>query len=516
MTKINNIPVYDAILGEDGGMLRISLVDLPAVMSDFVAFKHQEQPLRFRIEDEEQRRVLGVVMRADFPIYRRDDDGTEYYLIYRADTIKAMAEKYLVEGRQNLVNTMHKKDSDVEDVNMTQWFIKDTAKGVSPDGFSEIADGSLFAEYHVVNDEVWEKIKDGTFKGFSLEGYFHFVPENDTKDVQRIVDDLDGKFNEQPKRKHKMSKVKRILQALAAVLLGAVTTDKGVLAWDGDEDLKAGDRVWIKDEDGNRSDPEDGDYRTDDRKVIRVADRVVVEIVDDEAQVSEEGSAQEQLSSVDTDNGRLEWDGDGDLEAGVAVFVYDAEGNRVAAPDGDYRTGDGKVIRVADGVVSEIVDDRAEVEEGRADFHKEFKEHCVKMEASYDEIYQNIYEALSARGVKDFWVVNAGPDFAVASIWDEESMSERTYRYGLSTAEDGTVTIAEGEPVEVKLMYVPVDFVSPFDNSRDEEMEQLRAELERLRKKPAAEPCHTAFSQSMGKVKTGNKGLDRIAELMAR
>ena len=513
MTKIDNIPVYDAILGEDGGMLRISLVDLPAVMSDFVAFKNQEQPLRFRIEDEEQRRVLGVVMRADFPIYRRDEDGTEYYLIYRADTIKAMAEKYLVEGRQNLVNTMHKKGSDVEDVNMTQWFIKDTANGVSPEGFSEIADGSLFAEYHVENDEVWEKIKDGTYKGFSLEGYFHFVPENDTQDVQRIVDDLDGKFKEQPKRKHKMSKVKRILQALAAVLLGAVTTDKGVLAWDGDEDLKAGDRVWIEDEDGNRSDPEDGDYRTDDRKVIRVADGVVTEIVDDEAEVSEEGSAEEQLSSVDTDNGRLEWDGDGDLEAGVAVYVYDAEGNRVAAPDGDYRTEDGKVIRVADGRVSEIVDDRAEVEEGRAAFNAQ----RVQMEASYDEIYGNIRAAIEQRrGNNNFYIDEAGSDFAVIAVYDEDTFNVRHYRYGLSTAEDGTVTLDEGDAVEVKMMFVPVDFVSPFDSNRDEEMEKLRAEVERLRKKPAAEPCHTAFSQSMGKVKTGNKGLDRIAELMSR
>lgn len=513
MTKIDNIPVYDAVLGEDGGMLRISLVDLPAVMSDFVAFEHQEQPLRFRIDDEEQRRVLGVVMRADFPIYRRDEDGTEYYLIYRAETIKAMAEKYLVEGRQNFVNIMHEEGSDVEGVNMVQWFIKDSTKGVSPEGFGEIADGSLFADFHIENDEVWEQIKAGTYKGFSLEGYFHFVPENDTEDVQRIVRDMDGKFEEKPKRKHKMSKVKRILQALAAVLLGAVTTDKGVLAWDGDEDLKAGDRVWIEDEDGNRSDPEDGDYRTDDRKIIRVASNVVTEIVDDEAEVSNgEGEGRnEELQSVETDNGRLEWDGEGDLEAGVAVYVYDEDGNRVAAPDGEYRTQDGKVIRVENGVVAEIVDDQAEVEEGRAAFNAQ----RVKMEASYDEIYGNIRAAIEQRrGNSNFYIDEAGSDFAVISVYDEDTFNVRHFRYGLRTAEDGSVTLDEGDAVEVKLMFVPVDFVSPFDSNRDEEMEQLRAEVERLRKKPAAEPCHTAFSQSMGKVKTGNKGLDRIAELM--
>lgn len=503
MTKINNIPVYDAVLGADGGMLRISLVDLPAVESDFVAFAKQEQPVVFRIQDEEQRRVFGVIMRADFPIYRRDDDGTEYYLIYRAGTIKAMAEKYLVEGRQNNVNTMHEAGSDVEDVHLVQWFIKNSAQGVSPEGFDEIADGSLFAEFHVENDDVWNAIKDGTYKGFSLEGYFHFIPEN-------------GKVEnngQKPQRTNKkMSRIKKIIKALASVMLGAVTTDKGILAWDGDEDLKAGDRVWIEDEDGNRSDPEDGDYRPDDRKVIRVANNEVTEIVDDEAQVAEQPSAsEEEMAGVDTDNGRLEWDGDEDLAAGMAVYVRDGDGNRVAAPDGEYRTEDGKVIRVSGGVVSEIVDDRAEVDEGRAQFHAK----CVKMAASYDEIYGNIRAAIAERkGDEDFYIEEAGADFVVIGVWDEETHNARHNRYGLRTAEDGSVSLDEGDAVEVKMMWVPIDFVSPFDSNRDEEIAQLRAELDALKKKPAAEPCHTAFAQSMQKVKTGNKGLDRIAELM--
>ena len=67
IVKIDGIPVYDASLGEDGGMLRISLVNAPAVMADFVAFAKQKPVQMYRIEDEEQRRVLGVVMRADFP-----------------------------------------------------------------------------------------------------------------------------------------------------------------------------------------------------------------------------------------------------------------------------------------------------------------------------------------------------------------------------------------------------------------------------------------------------------------
>ena len=163
---IGGIPVYDAIISDDAtGMFKFSLVDDPAVMSYFLAFDNNRKVLMYKVEDEEKRLVRGVVMRADFPIYRYDQNFGEYYIIYKADQIRVMAEKYLLESRQNAVNLMHKKDSDGDGVQMVQYFIKDTNAGVNPTGFEEIADGSLFAEFHIVNDDVWNQVKDGTFKG---------------------------------------------------------------------------------------------------------------------------------------------------------------------------------------------------------------------------------------------------------------------------------------------------------------------------------------------------------------
>lgn len=517
IVKIDGIPVYDATLGEDGGMLRISLVDAPAVMADFVAFAHQKPVQMYRIEDEEQRMVLGVVMRADFPIYRRDDRIGEYYIIYRADTIREMAQKYLAEGRQNNVNLMH-QGGDVEGVEMVQYFIK--GKGLQPEGFEDIADGSLFAEFHVLDDAIWEKVKDGTYKGFSLEGYFDLVPEEDKEDVQRIVDDLDGKFNETQKPNKKM-KVKKFLKALGEALLkmGTITTDKGILAWDGEEDLKEGDRVYLEDEEGNRSDVEDGEYRTDDGKVINVVDGVVASINDDSAEVAPQDEQPETFGSVNTDKGEIRWEGEGDLAEGVEVFVLDEEGNRTAPEDGEYTTEDGKVIRVEDGKVAEIRDPEAEV----APELRAFRAKVQKMEASYNEIFDHIAEAIAATGKSDFYVLEAGPDYAVAEIWDwDDDMNPRaTYlRYELETAEDGTVTLV-GEPVEVKSMFVPVDFVSPFEKGAEEEElrkenESLREQLKAMRKKAAAKPAHEEFKSLTQVEKTGSKGMDRIARLMAK
>ena len=355
MAELNR-PIYEALVtSEDAGMLRISLVDLPAVESNFLAFaKEDGEPVRlYFVRDEERRIVRGVVMRADYPILRRNGDY-EYYIVFRADTIRVMAEKYLAESRQNNVDEMH-NHNDVDDVQMVQYFIKDTGAGISPSGFEDIADGSLFAEFHVLNDEVWAKVKDGTYRGFSLEGAFELIPE----EMKAI-----------PKTDKNMSKIKRFKAALARLLaeFGNISTDKGVLAWDGDEDLKEGDAVYIEDADGNRETAPDGDYVTSDAKTVVVADGKVAEIRDPEAEVAPEEPAQEEAEKepeqkfgrIATDNGELVWEGEGDLAEGAAVFVEGEEG-LTPAPDGEYKTEDGKTIVVVEGRVAEIRDPEAEV-----------------------------------------------------------------------------------------------------------------------------------------------------------
>ena len=387
IVTIDGIPVYRALVQSDGdtGMLRISLVDDPAVQVDFLAFKNQEarKVLTYAVQDEDKHLVLGVVMRADYPIYRRDADGFEYYIIYKPDTIRTMAEKYLAENRQNLVNLMHEDGTEQEGIQMVQYFIVDREKGVAPAAF-DVADGSLLAEFHVTNEDVWAAIKDGTYKGFSLEGIFDLAPEHDAADVQRIVDSVAGQFRTILKNHNHMAKLKGILGriARAIVALGNISTDKGILSWDGEDDLKAGDSVFVEDAEGNRTAAADGDYVTEDGKTIVVVDGKVSEIKDAAAEVAPEAPAEESAEQADeepaeqepdgqgvnTDKGTLYWMGDEDLKEGDDVFVDTPEGEEglVAAPDGDYTTKDGKVIAVVDGKVASITDPAAEVAEQQA------------------------------------------------------------------------------------------------------------------------------------------------------
>ena len=304
IVTIDGIPVFDALITDDEcGMNKISLVDAPAVDVDFLSFSAHKQTQMYSVSDEEKRIVRGVIMRADYPLYRRDNVKGEYYVIYKAETIRKMAEKYLLESKQNEVNLEHQDNSDVDGVQMVQWFIKDSTNGINPMGFEDIADGSLFAEFHVVNDEVWASIKDGTYKGFSLEGLFDLQPEQNKSEVESIVDSLDGIFSKLYKD-NKMSKLEKFKEALSKILMecGSVTTDQGIIYWESDEDLKEGDEVFVEDAEGNRTPAPSGDYTTEDGKVVVVVEGKVAEIKDAEAEVAPiEEPVEEEIEGADED-----------------------------------------------------------------------------------------------------------------------------------------------------------------------------------------------------------------------
>lgn len=81
--------------------------------------------------------------------------------------------------------------------------------------------------------------------------------------------------------------LKIALKSLLSLKMGEVKTDKSVLVFDGEE-LVEGMEVYVLDADGNAVPAEDGDYTTEDGKVIKVVEGKVAEIVDPDAEVAEE------------------------------------------------------------------------------------------------------------------------------------------------------------------------------------------------------------------------------------
>lgn len=81
--------------------------------------------------------------------------------------------------------------------------------------------------------------------------------------------------------------LKIALKSLLSLKMGEVKTNKAVLVFDGEE-LVEGMEVYVLDEEGNAVPAEDGDYTTEDGKVIKVVEGKVAEIVDPDAEVAEE------------------------------------------------------------------------------------------------------------------------------------------------------------------------------------------------------------------------------------
>ena len=368
MTTYNGLPLYRVALADDDGVLRVSLVENPAVESDFEVFRKEEAkaPALYSVQDEDKHLVRGVILRADYPIYRNDGRGG-YYVTFGADVIREAAERFIADGHANAVDTDH-DGKEVDGVQMVQLFIKDAAVGISPEGFDDIADGSLFGEYHVTDPDIWDEIKAGTWKGFSVEIFYKLIPAAEPMTAAE-------KENKFP------ANMKKLFSAINAAIVrvfaefGSVTTDKGVIYWDGDEDLKAGDRVEVEDAEGNRSAAADGDYTTPDGKVIVIVDGAVAEVKDPEAEVAPEGEE----AAAETQEQEAEMAGPAELA------------------DGEYKTANGTLIIVADGAVAAVTEPDAEAKEAEAKAAEEAREAELAAARNEAETYKAEAETLKAR-----------------------------------------------------------------------------------------------------------------------
>lgn len=171
-----NLPIYLLEINEDlmdGSEVDfVALVDKPAIERNFLRFK--EDRINFEIQDEERRIISGPIMLADTPIYR-NDNGQEYFVSFPKDTIYKIIKKMFQKNYTGNVNLMHDPKKIVEGVTMFECWISDESRGVKPmKGFEDAPDGSAFASYFVDNEDVWQKVKSGEFKGFSVEGLFNY------------------------------------------------------------------------------------------------------------------------------------------------------------------------------------------------------------------------------------------------------------------------------------------------------------------------------------------------------
>lgn len=137
--------------------------------------------LQFAI-NEEKRIISGPAMVAGSLIYRKDENG-EYNVFFSKETIREIALKFFKKDYQKNINLFH--DLPVGGVTIFESFVSDSERGIQPmKGFEDLPDGSWFISAKIDNEDVWQKIKSGEVKGFSVEGIFSYVRKPSGKENQ--------------------------------------------------------------------------------------------------------------------------------------------------------------------------------------------------------------------------------------------------------------------------------------------------------------------------------------------
>jgi hypothetical protein len=184
---MDKLPLYELRIDPeaDSFVSAVALVEEPAIEADFIAFNKQQE-FSFSMDDEKME-LLGPAMIPNLKIYRRNPDGMEYQVYFSEATIRQIAQTFFQKGFQSNINLDH--TATPANTYIYQSYITDSTKGINAPKGLDLPDGSWVVGMKVTDQKVWESIKKGERKGFSVEGLFSFF--NKQRDVdQEILETL--------------------------------------------------------------------------------------------------------------------------------------------------------------------------------------------------------------------------------------------------------------------------------------------------------------------------------------
>tara|TARA_R110002020_G_scaffold183360_2_gene379638 strand:- start:916 stop:1923 length:1008 start_codon:yes stop_codon:yes gene_type:complete len=170
----NKRKLVELLIDEDQdlfGVLAISLVKAPAIEENFIFLNKANNYTLAKI-DEEKQLLYGAALIPNKKIMRFDEEtNTEYDVYFSNDTVKKASELFLMQNKAN-EHTIEHTDK-IEGVTVVEsWIVEDTKKDKSNLYGFNFNRGTWVVGVKVNNTEIWDKIKTGDLKGFSIEGYF--------------------------------------------------------------------------------------------------------------------------------------------------------------------------------------------------------------------------------------------------------------------------------------------------------------------------------------------------------
>jgi len=187
MIKDNTEELFElAIEDAEDGMIAVSLVESPAIERDFV-FMSKE--IQFAEVSSEKMLVAGPLLVPNKKILRLKDDGSKYYVYFTEDGIEQIARKFMKQKLGDSVTLEH--GNKTSGVYLTELWLVEASKTDKSNlyGFT-LPKGTLFGIYKIEDKRIWEKVKDGTFKGFSIEAILEHRKSDVKLNLERHTEDL--------------------------------------------------------------------------------------------------------------------------------------------------------------------------------------------------------------------------------------------------------------------------------------------------------------------------------------
>lgn len=251
---------------ETQGVYAISVVDSPAMESNFIALTKQ-QKVELKVIDEEKMILLGAVLIPDKPIYR-NQDGKEFNIVFPAKTVRLAMENFLRNGYQKNSTLEHDENLKLSNVTFVEHWIKEDEvhdKSVKYSINEKV--GTWFTVMKAHDKETYEKIK--LKNGFSIDGFFDLEKVNLKSDYMNIKEEFEKvllSFGFKPKEEKE------------EVKLGKMMTKNGdvTIMFDGEE-LTQGAEVYTVVEDQRMAIP-DGEYTLENEMILVVVESKATEI----------------------------------------------------------------------------------------------------------------------------------------------------------------------------------------------------------------------------------------------
>lgn len=216
-----------SVVGDSSDVYAISLVEEPAIEIDYVAFdkdKETKPNLKF-IEDKQNEKfmILGPALVPDKNIYR-NYDGNEFYVSFSAECIEKLSYKFMKTCYGDGCFTKD-HESFAQGCSLAESWIKTSENDKSVDYGFDCPIGTWFVAAKIDSIELWDSIKKGERKGFSIESWV---------DLEEIIENKDKKENDMSKQKTNLETMEvndgfwEKLKGIIAEAMGTSKDDKTV------------------------------------------------------------------------------------------------------------------------------------------------------------------------------------------------------------------------------------------------------------------------------------------------